>query len=600
MSLKRKIKTVPNSSGVYQYFDEFGKLLYIGKAKNLKNRVKSYFRFSTTLQPAPNLSLRIGKMISETRDIKYILVENEHDALILENSLIKQLNPKYNILLRDDKTYPYITINLEEDFPRFEITRKIINKKGIKYFGPFSSSSKDIIDSLYLLFDLVQKKNCLDSKKACLFHQMKRCHAPCVGKIEKDEYKQIVDASINALKNRKILISLLELKMQKAADLQNFEEAAHVRDMAKSIKNSLHVTQIDLAKLENLDIFCVYIENNSAIIMKIFMRDGKIISTDHTILKNSFGFDKDELYKRALLQFYNKNSPLLCNQILIDDNFKEKDVIEKYLQTLFNKKIKITHPKIGEKAKLTEMSRKNAKYMLGLEKEKKDIAIEIETLFDLSKAPYRIETFDNSHLGGIAIVGAMIVWDKKFEKNSYRRYNLSEKSEYFQMKELLSRRIEDFKTNLPPNLWLLDGGSTLLKLALELLRENELDLDVLAISKEKLDAKSNRSKGRAKDIVHSATQSFCLPTSDERLQFLQKLRDEAHRFAISFHQNKKRKIDMSDKLTQINGVGMANVKKLLAYFGTYDAIYSSTLNELEIVINKRLAKKVYDFIHATY
>ena len=187
MSLSEDLKNLPESSGVYQYFDELDKLLYIGKAKNLKNRVKSYFKFTPSLSPSSKLSPRIYKMISEAKKIRYILVQNEQDALVLENSLIKQLKPKYNILLRDDKTYPYITINLEDDFPRFEITRKIVRDRGVKYFGPFTSSSRDIIDSLYLLFNLVQKKACLNSKKACLFHQMQRCHAPCIGNIEKEE-----------------------------------------------------------------------------------------------------------------------------------------------------------------------------------------------------------------------------------------------------------------------------------------------------------------------------------------------------------------------------------------------------------------------------
>lgn len=596
MSLTEDLKNIPNSSGVYQYFDENGKLLYVGKAKNLRNRVKSYFRFSPSLAPANNLSLRISKMISEAKEIRYILVESEEDALILENSLIKELNPKYNILLRDDKTYPYIAINLNDDFPRFEISRKIIKQKGIKYFGPFTNSARDIIESIYLLFNLVQKKNCLKSKKACLFHQMHRCHAPCVGKIDKNEYRKIVNQAIIALKDRKILINLLKEKMQLAVELQNYEEAANIRDKIKAIKNSLHVSDIDFAKLENIDLFCVQIVDNLAIVMKIFMRDGKIISTDHNILKNTEGFEKNELYKRALLQFYKNNPPMLCNQILTGDDFTSKNEIENYLHGLVNKKIKIYRPKIGEKAKLVELSKKNAHYLLSLELNKKDIAIEIQKLFDLSKIPYKIEIFDNSHLGGVATVGAMVVWEEKWQKSRYRKYNLHSKDEYSQMTELLTRRIDDFKKDGIPDLWLIDGGATLLKLANKLLKNSNIDLDVLAISKEKLDSKSVRSKGRAKDIVHSSIQSFNLPSTDKRLQFLQRLRDEAHRFAISFHQKKKRKIDLNNKLGTIDGVGQATIKKLLSYFGTFDAIYKSDLNELKMVVNQKLAKKIYDFV----
>jgi len=596
MSLIEDLKNLPESSGVYQYFDELDRLLYIGKAKNLKNRVKSYFRFSPLFSPSSNLSMRIHKMISEAKSIKYILVENEQDALILENSLIKQLKPKYNILLRDDKTYPYIAINLEEEFPRFEIVRKVVKKRGIKYFGPFTSSSKEIIDSIYLLFNLVQKKSCLRSKKACLFHQMNRCHAPCIGKINKVEYRKIVDSSILALKDRKIMIELLNKKMNHAVKLENFEEAADIRDKIKAIKSSLHISSIDFAKLENLDIFCVHSIEDRAIIMKLFMREGKIISTNHTILKNQQSFEKDELYKRALLQFYSSNSPLLCDQIIVGDDFSSKNEIEKYLRAVFNKNIKITHPKIGDKANLIKISKKNARYLISLELKKEEIYPHLQNLFELSKIPYRIEVFDNSHLGGVGIVGGMVVWDGKWEKNSYKKYNLHSKDEYSQMKELLNRRINSFATDNKPDLWVLDGGLTLLKLAEKLLKEKKIELDVLAISKEKLDSKAVRSKGRAKDTIHSSSRNYNLPTNDLRLQFLQKLRDEAHRFAISFHQKKKRKLDLSDKLSTIEGVGKATVKKLLAYFGSFDAIYNADLEELKIVLNTRLAKKIYDFI----
>ncbi|WP_331775677.1 excinuclease ABC subunit UvrC [Sulfurospirillum sp. 1612] len=598
MSLREQLKTLPQSSGVYQYFDEDGHLLYVGKAKNLKNRVKSYFRSLSDVAPARNLSARITKMIHEAKELKYILVENEHDALILENSLIKQLKPKYNILLRDDKTYPYISIDLDEAFPRFEITRKIIKKKNVKYFGPFSSASREIMESLYLLFNLVQKKGCLKSKKACLFYQMQRCHAPCEGKISAQEYATIVQEAISALKNRKKMLALLEKQMQKAVSLEHFEEAARIRDMIQAIRHTTQITQVDLARLEDFDIFYVHEEAGHAIIIKMFIREGKIISTDHTLLKNSTGFDKDELYKRAILQFYGQDAPLLCSQILVGHDFKEKETLEEYLMNLFGKKIKITTPKRGEKTKLIAISQKNAHYLLGLEKKKKDPAKEIQELFDLKRTPYRIEVFDNSHMGGVATVGGMIVWEGKFDKSSYRKYNLNETSEYAQMRELLTRRIQDFKSNPMPDLWLLDGGMTLLKLAMSLLEDHHIMLEVLAISKEKHDAKSNRSKGRAKDILHCSQYSLSLPTQDQRLQFLQRLRDEAHRFAISFHQKKKRSLDLNDPLQSIEGVGPATIKKLLSYFGTYDHIYKASLEELKSLINANLAKKIHTFCNS--
>ena len=592
--LEKKIKSLPQSAGVYQFFDKDGRLLYIGKAKKLKNRVKSYFKFSPSLAPSSNLSPRIYNMISQTENLEHILVESEHDALILENSLIKQLKPKYNILLRDDKTYPYIMIDMNESFPRFEITRRVMQKKGIKYFGPFSTSSKDILNAIYLLFNLVQKKGCLKSKEPCLFYQIERCHAPCADKISQKEYANIVENALEALKNRKVLISKLQEKMFRAADIQNYEEASTIRDMITSIQNSLHVTQVDLANVENIDIFSVYKEKNNACIMKIFIREGKVISTDYDIFRNSQNFEISELYKRALLSFYQKNPVLLSQKILVADDFEERVEIEKFISDSFKKRVDIKVPKRGEKAKLVNLALKNAKHLLQNEKNRNSsIEENIKKLFDLEETPYRIEVFDNSHLGGEATVGGMIVWDGKFQKNSYRKFILKGKDEYSQMKELLNRRADEFKNNPPPNLWLLDGGETLLKLALSILNEKGINLEVLAISKEKLDAKSIRAKGRAKDIIHSKDRSFSLPSSDKRLQFLQKLRDEAHRFAITFHREKKIKEDKENNLTQIDGIGTATVKKLLLYFGSYEKIYNASFEELSTIINKNLAKKIY-------
>ncbi len=598
--LEKKIKSLPQSAGVYQFFNKDGKLLYIGKAKKLKNRVKSYFKFSPSLAPSSNLSPRIYNMISQTENLEHILVESEHDALILENSLIKQLKPRYNILLRDDKTYPYIMIDMNESFPRFEITRRVVQKKGIKYFGPFSTSSKDILNAIYLLFNLVQKKGCLKSKEPCLFYQIGRCHAPCTGKISQKEYATIVENALEALKNRKVLISKLQEKMFQVADMQNYEEASTIRDMITSIQNSLHVTQVDLANMENIDIFGVYKEKNNACIMKIFIREGKVISTDYDIFKNSQSFEISELYKRSLLSFYQKNSVLLSQKILVADDFEERIEMEKFLSDSLKKRVDIKVPKRGEKAKLVNLALKNAKHILQNEKNKNSsIEENIKKLFDLEETPYRIEVFDNSHLGGEATVGAMIVWDGKFQKNSYRKFILKGEDEYSQMKELLNRRADEFKNNPPPNLWLLDGGETLLKLALSILNEKGINLEVLAISKEKLDAKSIRAKGRAKDIIHSKDRSFSLPSSDKRLQFLQKLRDEAHRFAITFHREKKIKKDKENNLTQIDGIGTATVKKLLLYFGSYEKIYNASFEELSTIINKNLAKKIWASLKPT-
>lgn len=595
--LAQKLKNAPDNAGIYQYFNAQGTLLYVGKAKSIKNRVKSYFRFSGELAAAPNLSPRIAKMISEVENVEYIVVQSEHDALILENSLIKQLKPKYNILLRDDKTYPYIAINLSEPFPRFEITRKIINDKNIKYFGPLSGSAKALLEALYLAFPLVQKKGCLKGKKACLFHQIHRCLAPCEEKIDTHAYAKIVQEALASLNDQKRLMTLLQAKMEDASMKLNFEEAAKLRDIINAIKDALHVTHVELSKLEDYDVFAIEIMEKTAVIMRLFIRDGKIVSTSHTLMHNAYGFEKEELYQRALFEFYNPMNQTFAKHILIAETFSEQTYMSQFLSEKFGQKITISVPQRGEKLYLTHMAQENAKTLILQHslKNNNSLAEQMQTLFDLSSLPKRIEIFDNSHLGGKSPVGAMVVWDKEgFDKSSYRRYELHHVDEYAQMKEMLERRINDFAKESPPDLWILDGGDTLLKLAKTLLTQKGLFVDILAIAKEKRDAKAYRSKGSAHDLLYNQNQSFQLPPNDKRLQFIQRLRDEAHRFAITYHQQKKRGQDMSLELQKIDGIGVATIKKLLLYFGTFEAIYSATQEELEVTVGKKLGGNLFN------
>lgn len=589
--LLEKLKTLPNSPGVYQYFDNNGSILYIGKAKSLKHRVKSYFRYLPTIMPAPNLSPRIYKMISEVENIEYIVVNNENDALILENSLIKQLKPKYNILLRDDKTYPYIFIDLSKDFPRFEITRKVVKGEKIKYYGPFSIAAKDILESIYELYPLVQKSGCLSSKKACLFYQLKKCLAPCENRVDKTKYNLIVQEATKAILNKNLLIKKLEEKMENLSNSLRFEEAAIIRDRIEKIKKSQINSNIDLAKLEDLDIIAIKSQNNSAAIVRLFMREGKVISSSSKIIKfdEKRGFDIDEAYKRAILNFYTSQTPLTSKKILVAKEFDQKDELESLLKNRFNQNISIIYPKRGEKKKLIDLALLNAKEILKNEKNSdNDILEKIKTLFDLKETPYRIEIFDNSHLRGTSTVGAMVVYENSgFKKDSFRHYNLSAKDEYHQTKELLQRRCESFKKEPPPNLWVIDGGEAHRRLAQEIINSFRIDLDIIAIAKEKVDSKAYRSKGKANDTIYTKNGVLKLNPTDKRLQFLQKLRDEAHRFAIAFHKKQKIKEDKKVSLLKIKGIGEAKIKKLLNYFGTFENIKKASLEELTIILNKK-------------
>ena len=598
-----KIKSLPDKPGVYQYFDENGKLLYVGKAKNLKKRVKSYFRFNP-FRPADNLSPRIYKMISEAKDLNYIVVENENDALILENSLIKQLKPKYNILLRDDKTYPYIYIDLNESFPRLEITRKVI-KGNIKYFGPFSSGANEILKTIYEEIPLVQSKSCLKGKKACLYHQIGKCLAPCEGKITSKEYMKYVEKAIELIYNKEKLLDILHQKMQKYAKSLNYEEAAEIRDRIKAIESAAIYSNVDLAKLEDLDIFVVEVFEKQAVIVRIFVRNGKVVSSTHNIINSQSIPEKNEIYIQSILDFYSKETPFTSSKILVTDDFEERKWLSSLLTEKFNRKIKILTPTTKERKNLIKLAKINALEIIKTQKED-SILIEIKNLFNLENIPYRIEIFDTSHLRGEATVGAMVVWENgTFRKNDYRHYHLEGKDEYSQMKELLLRRTKSFERLSPPDLWLIDGGEIQLKLAKEIINSTGVNVDILAISKEKIDAKAHRAKGKAKDKIYYFSsqvpsskfqvEKLELSENDKRLQFLQKLRDEAHRFAIEFHRKVKIKKDKEIELLKIKGIGKAKMTKLLNYFGSFENIKNAKFEELKEVLNEKDAKNIIEF-----
>jgi len=587
-TLQQVVRDLPSLAGVYQYFDKKGKLLYVGKAKNLKNRVKSYWRFTPTFSPNPAQSPRIIKMLNEAARLEYIVVESEEDALILENSLIKQLKPKYNILLRDDKTYPYIYIDESVDYPRFEITRKVVKGKNITYYGPFPTGGRALLDALYEVYPLVQKKACLKGGKACLFYQIKKCLAPCEGKISIEDYGDIIKDAKKSIVKRKYLIETLKKKMTDLAIQERYEEAALTRDGIESIKSLIISSNIDLANDMNLDIFSILNGDERGVIVKMFMRKGKIISSTYSYFRHTHIFDENEAYKQALLEFYTIDSPNISKQILTAHPFEDNAQVASSLSSRFEKKIEILTPKRGAKAKLIMLALQNCKELL--RKKDNDTIIEqkVADLLNLSSIPYRIETFDNSHMMGVATVGGMVVWSEgKWDKSSYRRYELHARDEYGQMRELLSRRIEKFKEYPAPDLWVLDGGSANLNLAIALLKEANVNLDVIAIAKEKLDAKAHRAKGAAKDMIYTVQGLLELKPNDKRLHWVQRQRDEAHRYAITYHQNKKRKEDTQISLLNKRGIGKATIKKLLDYFGTFDAIENATDDELKKVTNKK-------------
>jgi len=575
--LQRKLKNLPNSAGVYKYFDKFGKVLYIGKAKNLKKRVLSYFNI-TTLTPSKNLSLRISKMVSEVFDIEYIIVNSESDALVLENSLIKEFKPKYNVLLRDDKSYPYIYIDLDVDFPRFEITRRKLEAKNIKYFGPFPKGCEDIFKSLYELFKLKQNSKC---KKKCLFFQIERCLAPCEQCISKDDYKLIIEEAVKNISNIANLVELLNQRMLFLAQNLRFEEAKEIRDRINLIQTVQIKSGVEIDKNENIDIFTLTFNADKVALSSLFIRNGRVISSEIEIFDNIY--EINEIYKRAIINFYT-DSLIIPNEILIAHEIDLEDILL-FLNDKFRAKIVV--PKRGRKLELVELAKKN-----GLEKLKfydEKVEKDIQKLFNLSNYPDIIEVVDVSHNFLDSVVGGIVYYKDGFIKSNYRHYNLNSTDEYSQMRELISRRVNS-ATPLP-KLFIIDGGAKQLEIAIELLPSN---IDVIAIAKAKVDGVANRGKGIALDTIYTKDNIFKLDFKDKRLQFVQKLRDEAHRFSLNFHKKQKLKQDKKVSITEIKGIKEAKLKKLLNYFGTFKNIKNAPLEELMKFLTQKEAETLIE------
>lgn len=585
MDIASTLASLPDEAGVYEYFDSSKRLLYVGKAKSLRKRVKSYF--AKDLSASKRLSLRIQKMISETAHIEYILTKTQSNALILENSLIKQLKPKYNILLRDDKTYAYIAYNKSDKFKRFEIVRKLSKDKNMVYFGPITSGAKEILQSIYELFALAQKKSCLRGKKACLYYQINRCLAPCEARVSVHDYDKIFNSSLETLKNKKLLISKLEKQMEFLSDKLQFEDAKRIHERLKKIRASAIMSDVDLARLENFDVIALAKQGTFGCFTHLIIRFGKVISSSFKKF-NSPLIDENEAYERMIMSIY-KDDFSLPKKIYVYEKLKNATIIEQALFDKLHCHTKIICPLRSTKRNLCVLAHENA---LNATKQDEKIEEKIHEYFGLDFVPRRVECFDNSHINANYCVGAMVVYEQGFDKKSYRHYHLEATNEYAQMQELLTKRAMSFDKNPPPDLWLIDGGKTLLDLARLVLESAGVYIDVIAIAKEKRDGKANRAKTKAKDIVYHKDKIHRLSSSDERLWFLQKLRDESHRFAISFFRKTKQKQDLHIQALNAKGIGEAKLKRLLDFFGSFEAIKQASLKDLSSLIDEKSAKNL--------
>ena len=600
--IKKEIKSIPVSPGIYKMIDENDEVLYVGKAKNLKKRVSSYSKLN-------NQSQRILNMISLVRKVELSITSTEAEALLLESNVIKANKPKFNILLKDDKSFPSILLTSNHDFPQIKKHRGRKSQKGY-YFGPFSSAG-----SVNRSLDALQKgfllRNCTDNvfkltTKPCLQYQIKRCTAPCVGLVSREDYQIQVDQAKNFLNGDSDKIKeIFAEKMQEYSSNLDFENAAVWRNKIRALTSIQSFQSVNINEIGNVDIIAVYRKLNKTSINISFMRNGSNFGDHNFFLSHPLEVKIDEIMLEFLSQFYENKIP--PKEIIVSHEPKDKSLLIEALSLLSNHQIRIHSPKKGIKKKLVNISMTNAKTSLNRkisdnEKIFNNLA-ELKKIFNLNKDIYRIEIYDNSHIQGKFAVGAMVVFNKDgFDKSSYRKYNLtineniSGGNDFGMMQEVFSRRFKNFdnaKNNNPlPDLILVDGGRGHLNTVSEILTNFKLDkIKICAVSKGK-----ERNAGEEK--FHLIGQkSFTLEKNSSIMFFLQKLRDEAHRFAITSHRIRRKQSISYNPINEIDGIGKVRKMALLKYFGSAREVSRASIEDLKKVngISNNAARKIYDY-----
>ena len=600
--IKKELALIPKLPGVYKMINSKNEILYVGKAKNLPNRLKSYVS-------EKNHIIRTERMLSQTKKIEITTTSNESEALLLEANLIKKHKPKFNILLRDDKSFPFIFIGKEDKWPQIKRHRGKKDKKGF-FFGPFASagSANWTIKMIQKIFHL---RVCDDTvfknrERPCILYQIKRCSAPCVGFIEEKDYKQSVDDSIEFVsgKSRKIQKNLSQ-QMEKASEELDFEKATILRDRIKSLNIIQSSQRVNEANLVEADVIAGYKESGKTCIQVFFYRSKQNWGNQAFYPKHDAEENLSEILNSFVSQFYeNKSVPA---SIILSENIREKDLIEKTLSKKEDKQINISVAKKGSKLKVINQAIKNAKDSLSRKlyesQNNKELFESVAKKFNLETNINLIEVYDNSHIQGTNSVGALITYGEEgFIKKRYRKFNIkireNSQDDYGMIKEVLERR---FKRALQekdnyltfPDLVLIDGGKGQYSSARSSLNELGLhDIPVIAIAKGKL-----RNSGN--EVFFHNGKELKFEKNDPTLFFLQRIRDEAHRFAVSAHRAKRKKGMTSSLLDQIEGIGSIRKRALLNHFGSARAVESASLDEIQSVdgVEEKVAKKIYNFFH---
>jgi len=616
--LEEQLKALPDKPGVYIMKNEKGQIIYIGKAVSLKNRVRQYF------QNSRNHSLKVRAMVDNIEEFEYIITDSELEALILECNLIKKHKPKYNILLKDDKHYPYIKVTMNEDYPRVIMTRKIEKDKA-KYFGPYSGAHavRETIEIIKKLFPIRTCKKALgkDVKdRPCLNYHIGRCLAPCQGDVNKEDYRSMMkDICLFLSGKQDELIEELEIKMNDAAEKMEFEKAADLRDKISAIRQIQEKQKVISSALEDEDVIAFAQSEDKTCIQVFFIRGGKLIGREHFMLTEMDDVTTREILTQFVKQFYS-GTVFIPREILLQEEIDEINIIESWLTGKRGSKVYIKIPQKGEKKELLDMAARNAYVTLQnfsekliREKQMSQGAIEeLSDILELETIPTRIEAFDISNIQGTDPVGSMVVFiDGKQRNSEYRRFKIKTVTgpdDYGSMSEIIERRfkhgLEEIsrikeqglsdelnKFSYFPDLVLIDGGEGQVNAALNVLKKLNIDIPVCGMVKD--------DRHRTRGLVYNGKE-VSIPHNSEAFKLITRIQDEAHRFAISYHRSLRGKELTTSVLDEVKGIGDVRKKSLMKHFGSIEKIKSATVEELQKApgMNIKSAEAVYEFFHS--
>ncbi len=604
--LEEQIQNLPPSPGVYLMKDKDGDVIYVGKAKSLRNRVRTYFDKSSDAR----YSLKF--LVPKIRQVETLLTDTEKEALILENTLIKKYKPRYNINLKDDKTFFSLRFGLEDEFPRLTLVRKI-RKDGARYFGPFASSSA-VKETLRVLQQVFPLRTCRDTNfrnrsRPCLNFQIKKCLGPCSGLVSREKYAEIVEEVTLFLEGKNSqLVRLLQERMLAASEGLNFEEAARIRDQVQAVEQTLEKQKAVAYHRPDQDVFAFHRQENVWEFQILFFRRGLLVGN------KSFHFSRlnlpDEEALAAFVRQYYAGEPSIPREVLLPLDIEDKALLEEWLTEKKGEKIEVLHPRRGPKKDLVAMARKNAENTFQKKvSEKENIELmlrELQEKLRMKKTPRRVECFDISNLFGTLAVGSMVVFQEgKADRDSYRHYKVHAPSfpdDYGMMYEVLNRRyVKAAEEGDAPDLLMVDGGKGQLNVALAVLGETGLSaVAAIGLAKEKAGGmKIPEGKTADKIYLPQVKDPILLPAHSAALRYLQRIRDEAHRFAISYHKKLRSKYGLQTVLDEIPGIGDVRKKALLKSFGTLAKIQEASLESLETVerLTSKDARTVFEFFH---